>query len=42
MADPVNLELLSRAFSFYICVLVCAALLLVALLTQKASRKCDQ
>lgn len=42
VADPVNLELLSRAFSFYICVLVCAALLLVALLTQKASRKCDQ
>ncbi len=42
MADPVNLELLSRAFSFYICVLVCAALLLAAILTQKVSRKCDQ
>ncbi|MBR1607389.1 MAG: flippase-like domain-containing protein [Clostridia bacterium] len=42
VADPVNLELLSRAFSFYICVLVCAVLLLVAIVSQKASRKCDQ
>ena len=32
----------SRAFSFYICVLVCAVLLLVAIVLQKASRKCDQ
>lgn len=39
MSDPVNLELLSRSFSFYCCVLVCAALLLIALVSQKAMRK---
>lgn len=40
MADPVNLELLARSFSFYCCVLICAVLLLAAIVTQKASRKC--
>ena len=39
LPDPVNLELLSRTLSFYICVLVCALMLLISFITQKASRK---
>lgn len=30
MADPVNMELLSRTISFYSCVLICAVVLLIA------------
>ena len=39
MPDPVNLELLSRTVSFYCCVLLCAVILLLSFITQKASRK---
>ncbi len=39
MTDPVNLELLSRSFSFYSCILVCAVILLISLgLKKKAGR----
>jgi len=39
VADPVNLELLSRTVSFYSCVLVCAVILLISFILQKAARK---
>ena len=35
LADPINLELLSRTISFYICVLVCAMLLLASFILHK-------
>lgn len=35
MADPVNMELLSRTISFYSCVLICAVVLLIAFLRKR-------
>ena len=39
LADPVNLELLSRTISFYSCVLICALVLLIAFVRNRFSRK---
>ena len=39
IADPVNMELLSRSISFYCCVLICAAVLLISFARNRLSRK---
>ena len=35
LSDPVNMELLSRSISFYICVLTCAIVLLISFIRNR-------
>lgn len=39
LPDPVNLELLSRSFSFYSCILICALIVLISLGLKKKTRR---